>query len=132
MRRSYVVCPFCKPPREFALQGITMHVKVHHPNQFKEFEKKYAALKKTAVRREIVTGRKAARPAPPATPPRAREPVRDPPMRAEKEEVPAPGPAPRPEEPVKAPGGEAPVAGQGGEKSFLDRPIGELIAEFFR
>jgi hypothetical protein len=125
MRRSYVVCPFCKPPREFALQGITMHVKVHHPNQFKEFEKKYAALKKTAVRREIVTGRKAPRPSPPAAQPR--EPEREAPPRVEKEEVPAPAPAPRPEVPPKAPEVSLPT-----EKPFLDRPIGELIAELFR
>jgi hypothetical protein len=99
-----------------------MHVKVHHPGQFKEFEKKYAALKKTAVRREIVTGRKAPRPSPPAAQPR--EPEREAPPRVEKEEVPAPA---RQVEPPKAPEVSLPT-----EKPFLDRPIGELIAELFK
>jgi len=125
MRRSYVVCPWCRPPREYALQGITMHVKAAHPEHAKDYD--YDKLRKTAVRREIVTKKK------PVLVPVRKPPVREAPPRKEEGRVLVNSFALRKEEPVKTPGGEAPQVGQGEGRSpsSTDSTTPEFVDEEF-
>ena len=131
MRRSYIICPYCK--KETALQGIDMHVKSQHPEQYAEYRKNYDTLKKTAVRKEISTRPKktpASAPKPPdqkpevtAKPPKihlSRQPVKRSTLHPAPPPPAAEPPAIAPTAP-EAPGGEPPAPGQGApKKSFLD------------
>jgi hypothetical protein len=45
--KSYVICPYCKD--EKTISGMTMHVKVKHPDKFTEFKTGFEELKKTKV-----------------------------------------------------------------------------------
>ncbi len=104
MKKSYIKCPYCGD--EITISGMTMHVKVKHPDKFEEFKAKFAELKKTAVVKESGTR------SPPAAgkePPRIEEP-----------KDPAP-PAAKPPEPPKA-GDDKPAPG----KSFL-RELDEYL-----
>jgi hypothetical protein len=47
LKKSFVICPYCKD--EKTISGMTMHVKVKHPDKFEEFKKNFDELKKTAV-----------------------------------------------------------------------------------
>ena len=94
MKKSFVICPYCKD--EKTISGMTMHVKVKHPDKFEEFKKNFEELKKTKVVKESGT----------RTPP---ESGKEPP-RIEEPKEPAAPPAEKPKE-----GDDKPPQG----KSFL-------------
>lgn len=98
MKKSYIKCPYCKD--EITISGMTMHVKVKHPDKFEEFKTNFAELKKTAVVKE--SGNR-------SPPPQGKEPPK-----IDEPEPPAPPAAKPPEEKPRAGDGKPP---QG--KSFL-------------
>ncbi len=101
LKKSYIICPYCKD--EITISGMTMHVKVKHPDKFEEFKKNFEELKKTAVIKESGTR---------APPPQGTEPPR-----IDEPKDPAPPAANPPAEPPKA-GDDKPAQGNSFLKAF--------------
>lgn len=50
MQRKFLDCPYCG--KSLALQGLFVHVRIHHAAKYKDFRAIYPTLKKAAKRKE--------------------------------------------------------------------------------